>query len=231
MKMKYGFYISGNAGRFTLALQENILHGGNTAFALTDNLRRSELYKVTGNSKLKEACEKQGIPLFEYSYEKNGLTGKERNKFISDKFLDLLNKYKCNYGFLWGGGLLLTGDILSKYEWKLINFHPSILPAYKGMFKAIDLALKDKTLLLGNTAHFVNEFADDGTTIMQSIISANNFIDYDSVLNLQIPMFRQIISWIEQKRFCFENGKFYIKDAKYQIGTFIPNLEEDTFCN
>ena len=214
--MKFGFYVSKNATRLVGALQANILQKKNTAFVLTD-------YSETPH--LQQACDKFEIPLYNYSYERYSLSGKDRNKFISDRFLELLRKNECDYGFAWGGRLLLVGDILEEYEKRLINFHPSLLPAYKGQTKAIDAALQENVLLLGNTAHFINEKADDGTMIMQSIFCSHNFKSYDDVLDLQILMLKQIILWIEQKRFVFDNDKFRIINAKYEIDTFIPNLE------
>ena len=214
--MKFGFYVSKNATRFILALQENILSKDKVAFVLTD-------YSETSN--LQQICDKFEISLYNYSYEHHGLSGKERNKFISEIFLNLLKENNCDYGFIWGGRLLLEGNLLIDYKNKLINFHPSLLPAYKGMFNAIDNALKENVLLLGNTAHFVNENADDGTMIMQSIFCTQNFKNYDDVLNFQLPMIKQIILWIEQERFVFDEDRFFIKNAKYEIGKFIPNIE------
>ena len=70
--MKFGFYVSKNATRFALALQENILSKENTAFALTD-------YSETQN--LQRICSKFEILLYNYSYEQRNLFGKERNIF------------------------------------------------------------------------------------------------------------------------------------------------------
>ncbi len=214
--MKFGFYISRKATRFCLALQNGILHKNNTAFALTD---------YPDSPDLKEYCNKFEIQLYNYSYKENNLIGKERNKVISDIFLNLLEKNNSAYGFTWGGRLLLVGELLIKYKNKLITFHPSLLPAFKGTLSAIDDALKENVLLLGNTAHFINEKADDGIMIMQSILCSYDFKDYDDVLNLQLSMIKQIVLWIKQERFMFDNNRFYIRNAKYKIDTFIPNLE------
>ena len=214
--MKFGFYVSKNATRFINALQDGVLHKTNTAFALTDHSETPNLQKI---------CDKFAIPLYNYSYEQYNLSKKDRNKFVSDIFLSLLKRAECSYGFAWGGRLLLTGNLLEEYKNRLINFHPSLLPAYKGHLKAITDALNENVLLLGNTAHFINEKADDGIMIMQSIFCSHNFRNYDDVLNLQIPMIKQIILWIEQDRFVFENEKLYIKNANYKVDIFIPNLE------
>ncbi|GHV23738.1 hypothetical protein AGMMS49959_17810 [Planctomycetales bacterium] len=80
-------------------------------------------------------------------------------------------------------------------------------------------------MLLGNTAHFINEGIDAKPVIMQSILPQSHYKGYDSVLNLQVTMLKQIIIWLKQRRIVCENGKCEIADAVYEIETFIPNLE------
>jgi phosphoribosylglycinamide formyltransferase-1 len=211
--MKYGFYVSGNAGRVKLFLKEKFMIE-NIAFILIDN---------TDNQELADLCEKMKIPLCQYSYLQLGFKGKEQNQFISNKLLELLENTKSEYCFIFGGRILI-GDLLLRYKNRLINFHPSILPAFKGK-NAIDQALTANVLLLGNTAHFIDEQLDNGATIMQSIIPAQQFNGYDSVMDLQIPMLKQLILWLDNKRMTVKNGKIIIKNAKYNVDTFIPNLE------
>lgn len=212
--IKYGFYVSNDASRLKKYLKYETINRNNISFVLID---------AAGNIDLGQLCEQFNIPLYQYSYSELGLKGKERNQFISNKLLSLLERFKTDYCFVFGGKILI-GNLLQIYKNKLINFHPSLLPAYAGL-KAIDQALADNALLLGNTAHFINEELDSGKIIMQSIMPANNFSGYDSVLDLQIPMLKQIILWLENNRIIFEGDVSYIKDAKYSLDTFIPNLE------
>ncbi|MCL2050593.1 MAG: hypothetical protein FWG91_02510 [Lachnospiraceae bacterium] len=220
--MRFGIYVSQKSTRFRKAVIERILTKENTAFAVTDYYDTQELDLI---------CKDYEIPLYRSLWREKGLTGKERNEFISDSFLSLLNKYNCDYAFLLGCELLLQGKILSEYHNKIINFHCSLLPAYKAGyensgFKVIDKALEENAIFLGNTAHFINEKADEGTIIMQSIMPARKFAGHDSVLDMIVPMLKQIICWLEEERFVFaENQRFYIKDAKYELDSYVPNLE------
>lgn len=214
--MKFGFYVSRNATRFRMALRQEILNAGNTAFALVD---------TAVSPALEADCAQAGIPFRRWSSEALGLTGRARNRHFSDTYLQLLEAAGAHYGVLLGGGLILEGDILTSFDRRLINFHPSLLPAYKGSIRAIDEALADHAPLLGNSAHFVTEKVDDGPVLMQSILPARQYEGYDSVLNLQVPMLRQIISWAEQRRFVFDGEHVYVRDAIYVAGTFVPAIE------
>jgi len=211
--MKYGFYVSKNAGRLKLFLQEKF-EIENIAFVLIDN---------TNNKELALICEQLEIPFYQYSYSELGLINKEQNRFISGKLLELMVKTSSDYCFVFGGRIL-EGELLTRYKNRLINFHPSLLPAFKGK-NAINQALDNHALLLGNTAHFIDDDVDSGSIIMQCIIPAQQFKKYTSVLDLQIPMLKQIITWLKAKRICVKNDITTVVSACYQINTFIPNLE------
>lgn len=70
-------------------------------------------------------------------------------------------------GFLW----LFPTTILKKFEKKVINLHPALLPKYggKGMFgsNVHQAVLENKEKETGITIHFVNEKYDDGQVIFQ----------------------------------------------------------------
>ena len=102
---------------------------------------------------------------------------------------------------------------------RIINFHPSILPMYPGE-KSIDQATKNDAFLLGNTAHFIDRGVDTGPIIMQSIIHSNNYQNYESVLDLQIPMIEQIYNWILENRIVISHNKVSIKNAVYSENVF-----------
>jgi len=211
--MKFGFYVSDNAGRLKLFLQHKF-EIESIAFVLIDNMDNHDLGQI---------CEQLEIPFYPYSYSELGLKFKEQNRFISAKLMELMELKGAEYCFVFGNRIL-EGDLLTKYQNKLINFHPSLLPAFKGV-KSIDQALENKALLLGNSAHFIEEKVDSGSVIMQSLLPALQFNGYDSVLDLQIPMLKQLIKWLKADRIILNNGRVEVKNASYKMDTFIPNLE------
>lgn len=60
---------------------------------------------------------------------------------------------------------LVTEELFDSYP--LVNFHPSILPAYKG-FSSIKRALKDGVKFIGTTMHSVSIDIDGGKILAQS---------------------------------------------------------------
>lgn len=212
MCCKFGFYVSGNATRLKYLLKSSFYTL--VTFVLIDN---------KDNYELEFLCKKRGVPFFSYSYTENNLFGKARNKFISMQYLSLLQRFSCDYGIVFGGKIL-EGELLNIYEDKLINFHPSLLPAYKGI-NSIDQAIDEGALISGNTAHFIDSTLDGGKIIMQNVISMRYFTDYDDYLNNQLYMLIQICDWINQDRIIIQNNRVLVKDGTYLASDFYPNLE------
>ena len=75
--------------------------------------------------------------------------------------IDLL----CLAGFM----RLLSPWFASRWEGRLINIHPSLLPAYKGL-DTHTRALADGVATHGCTAHFVVPAVDAGPIIMQAAV-------------------------------------------------------------
>ena len=61
---------------------------------------------------------------------------------------------------------LIGPTLLSRYEGKIINIHPSLLPLYKGK-DAIGQALEDNATKTGVTVHYVDSGMDTGAIIEQ----------------------------------------------------------------
>jgi folate-dependent phosphoribosylglycinamide formyltransferase PurN len=102
-----------------------------------------------------------------------------------------LDEHAIDY-LLCFGTRLFKGSLIQKYARRLINFHPSLLPAYKGLMP-IDRALTDKTPILGNTAHYMIDAIDGGEIIVQAAMLAEDFDSYEDVLELQFPMMKLIL--------------------------------------
>jgi len=97
----------------------------------------------------------------------------DRNDFYSSgKVLDLLLAESIDFivlaGFLW----LVPENILQRFEGRIINIHPALLPRFggKGMFgdKVHKSVIDSNEKESGITIHYVNRFYDDGNIIFQA---------------------------------------------------------------
>ena len=79
---------------------------------------------------------------------------------------ECLEKYKVDIIVLAGFMRLLTEGFVKRYQGRLINIHPALLPAFPGAH-AIQDAWDAKVKETGVTVHFVDTGVDTGPVILQ----------------------------------------------------------------
>jgi len=80
--------------------------------------------------------------------------------------LTLLKKEKIKFICLAGYMKILSKKFIKKFDGKIINIHPSLLPKYKGL-NTHSRAIKNKDKLAGCTVHYVTAKLDSGKIILQ----------------------------------------------------------------
>lgn len=217
--MNVAFYVSGNASRLrkVLALADEDLIRS-TKLIFSDDRKNEDLKTVAASLGVDYQC---------MHFKDIVKTAKSKSLIMSDMLLGLLKKHKVDYCFSFGAHLLV-GDLLREYEYRIINFHPSVLPMFPGI-SAIDQAVEATANLLGNTAHFIDAGIDTGPIIMQNVISGKLFSpdNYDIVLDHQLPMLKQIFRWLNDGRLQVEGNKVVIEGANYYQPAFFPALEQE----
>jgi len=93
----------------------------------------------------------------------------QRIKIVEKKLLELLEKDKIRFICLAGFMKILSKDFIKKFNGKIINIHPSLLPKYKGL-NTHSRAINNKNKFAGCTVHYVTEKLDSGKIIMQKKI-------------------------------------------------------------
>lgn len=72
---------------------------------------------------------------------------------------------------------IIPRDICERWQGKIINVHPSLLPKYggKGMYgvKVQEAVMREKDEMAGCTVHFVNADIDAGEIILQKAIAVD----------------------------------------------------------
>lgn len=109
-----------------------------------------------------------GIPAKTLNHRDFGRTAAGRAEFeaaIDDALRAARIDFVCLAGFM----RLLSEPFTTKWRGRLINIHPSLLPAFKGLDvhqRMIDAGVK----LAGCTVHFVSAEMDDGPIIGQAAV-------------------------------------------------------------
>ena len=90
----------------------------------------------------------------------------KNTKTAEKKLLLFLKKYKIKFICLAGFMKILSKNFINKFNGKIINIHPSLLPKYKGL-NTHERALKNKDKFTGCSVHYVTSKLDSGKIILQ----------------------------------------------------------------
>lgn len=107
---------------------------------------------------LKKVAEDAGIPFHSVSH------GDQTE--AEEKILQLIEQYNIDLIVLARYMRILTPNFVWRYPNRIINIHPSLLPAFPGAYAYVQ-AYERGAKIVGCTAHFVTEDLDQGPIITQ----------------------------------------------------------------
>ena len=114
------------------------------------------------------------------------------------------------------------------YPDRIINFHPSLLPAFKGMDGFGD-GMAYHAKIIGTTVEFIKDVMDEGKIIMQSACAVNPNIDMAAMRHRifvqQCKSLIQVVKWLVQDRVKIIGDQVVVGGASYQDVEFSPALE------
>tara|TARA_B100001063_G_scaffold220861_1_gene226053 strand:+ start:313 stop:894 length:582 start_codon:yes stop_codon:yes gene_type:complete len=90
----------------------------------------------------------------------------KKKDMAEKKILIELKKENINLICLAGFMKILSKNFINKFNGKILNIHPSLLPKYKGLHTH-ERVLKNKEKYSGCTVHLVNSKLDSGKIILQ----------------------------------------------------------------
>ena len=154
--MKIGVLISGRGSNLKALIesQENGSLGAEISTVI------SNVPKVMG---LKIADEKQ---IENHVVDHKNYRSRE---LFEDQLTLILEASDINLICLAGFMRILTNNFIKKWENKIINIHPSLLPAFKGL-NTHERAIESGAKFTGCTTHFVYPDLDEGPIIAQSVV-------------------------------------------------------------
>jgi phosphoribosylglycinamide formyltransferase-1 len=101
--------------------------------------------------------------------------------------LDELRKHDVDFVCLAGFLRLLSATFIRQFPNRIVNIHPSLLPAFPGL-DAQHQAIQHGVKITGCTVHFVDEELDAGPIILQTAVPV---MDEDTVATLSARILKQ----------------------------------------
>ena len=152
-------------------------HGGSDLQAIIDGCKNEQIHanvavviSNNANSMALQRANNENIPNFHMSAKKYG-----SEEVLATEIINLLLQYNIDMIFLAGYMRLLHHSILEKYNNRIFNIHPALLPKYggKGMFgmNVHTAVIKAKEKETGVTIHRVNAEYDSGEIVAQTKVT------------------------------------------------------------
>jgi phosphoribosylglycinamide formyltransferase 1 len=167
------------SGRATFRVAVLASGAGTNLQAILDQLHGNEGIEVVGvASNVPEAK----------ALERAGRAGVETKTFVRDDYRDREERDLAIAGWLSERGVdlvvlagymeLLSAEFVRRFEHRIINVHPALLPSFPGL-DAIGQALEHGVWMTGVTVHFVDEGVDTGPIILQRAVAVPASRDRD----------------------------------------------------
>jgi phosphoribosylglycinamide formyltransferase 1 len=142
----------------------------------------------------------RGIP--QRAIASAGMDRETYDKLLIDELQTHDVELVCLAGFM----RLLSADFIRAFPNRVLNIHPSLLPAFAGL-DAQRQALEYGVRITGCTVHFVDEFLDSGPIIIQSAVPV---LDADTVESLSARI-------LLQEHLIYSKAIGYIVDGRVTI--------------
>lgn len=151
-------------------------------------------------------------------------------KSFDEKVVEVLKSVEPDLIVLAGYMRIISGVFLKAFPQRIINIHPSLLPAFPGLHvqkKAIDYGAR----FSGCTVHLVDDGVDTGPIILQAVVPIHAD-DSEETLSARIleqehKIYPQAIQWFAEGRVVIEERRVTITSAVHPNSSMINPRDKD----
>ena len=145
---------------------------------------------------------------------------KDREQF-NEALLQAVEEARPDLIVLAGFLVVIPPELIRRYENRIINIHPSLIPSFCGTgyygLKVHEAALRRGVKVTGATVHFVDEGTDTGPILMQKAVEVR---ENDTPETLQRRVMEEaewvILPWAVN---LLANGSVTVQDGRVKIET------------
>ncbi|WP_373777750.1 phosphoribosylglycinamide formyltransferase [Glaesserella sp.] len=152
-----------------------------------------------------ERAKQAGIPTFVFSRKHF-----DSNFAMDSAIASQIDALNADLILLAGYMKILTPEFIQRFEGKILNIHPSLLPKYPGL-NTHQRAMEAGDTEHGMTIHFVNEEVDGGAVVLQAKVPIYTDDELDDVIERVYEQEHRCYPLVAQW-FC--SDRLYLKDGK-----------------
>ena len=200
MKARLGVLVSGRGSNFQAILNSTV-----------DGRLDAEVAVVISNrpeATALDIAKRRGIPAI--SIPSKGLDREAYDRLLIEE----LQKHRIDLVCLAGYMRLLSGVFVAAFPRKILNIHPSLLPAFPGL-DAQHQALTHGVKFSGCTVHFVDEDLDAGPIVRQAVVAV---LDGDTVESLSTRILAEEHRVYSEAIRTVLSGKYRVEGRRVILG-------------
>ncbi|MFN3715887.1 MAG: phosphoribosylglycinamide formyltransferase [Thiobacillus sp.] len=139
------------------------------------------------------------------------------------KLAEEIERHQPDLVVLAGYMRILSPAFIGRFEGRLLNIHPSLLPAFPGL-KTHERALAEGVKIHGCTVHFVTARLDHGPIVIQAAVPVRADDTPDTlaarVLRQEHRIYPQAVRWFAEGRLVNKCGQVNLKDDSASQSVF-----------
>jgi phosphoribosylglycinamide formyltransferase-1 len=144
---------------------------------------------------------------------------------------ELIDSFSPDLVILAGFMRILTAEFVDHYLGRMMNIHPSLLPAYPGL-NTHQRAIEAGDKKAGATVHFVTPELDGGPPIIQAQVNIDATDNKDTlatkVLTYEHKIYPEAVRWFCNNRLVMQNNQVRLDNSPISESGIIYNMIEPT---
>jgi phosphoribosylglycinamide formyltransferase 1 len=156
-----------------------------------------------------------------YALERARLAGvpavhlpRQRDREAYDqRCVEILREHGAEWVCLAGYMRIVTSGFLAAFPWRVMNIHPSLLPAFPGLH-AQEQAIRAGVRVAGCTVHLVDEGTDTGPILAQAAVPVLPADDVEAlkarILRCEHVIYPRALKWAAEGRIAVREGRLHL---------------------
>jgi len=140
---------------------------------------------------------------------------------------EIIHLYHPDIIVLAGFMRILSAEFINAFQHQIVNVHPSLLPAYKGL-KTHQRALTDQAKEHGCSIHFVTEALDGGPVVLQARVAILDTDDANTLAQRvqakEHIIYPMVLQWLADNTLIHKGDQIFFQGTALNAPLILDNI-------
>jgi len=144
---------------------------------------------------------------------------------------NIIDLYQPDIIVLAGFMRILSAEFINTFQHKIVNVHPSLLPAYKGL-NTHQRALEDQAKEHGCSIHFVTEALDGGPVVLQARVAILDTDDANTLAQRvqakEHIIYPRVLQWLADSTLIHKGDEIFFQGTPLNAPLMLDEITSKT---